>query len=109
MKLLYCAGPYRADTAWGTHQNIQEAWRTAYAVVSTMPGWFPVTPHLCTQNMDGIAPDKYFLDGTEELLCRCDAVLLLPGWEKSAGTANEILVAHREMIPVYHSLSEVPQ
>jgi hypothetical protein len=110
MKLLYLAGPYRGATAWAIHRNIMEALDVGADVVRLLGGedWFPVIPQANTQHFDGLAPDEYFLDGTLELLRRCDAVLMLPGWELSAGAAAERAEAERLGIPVYESLRDVP-
>ncbi len=47
-----------------------------------MPGEAPV----CHMH----SADGFWLDGTLELMRRCDAVLLVPGWESSSGTRAEI-------------------
>lgn len=108
MKLVYIAGPYRAGTVDGIRQNIERARNVAHAVV-TLPdlGYYPVTPHLLTAFFDGAAPDTFFLDGTMELLRRCDAVLLVSGWQKSTGTALEIAEAKRLGMPVFQSVYEL--
>ena len=101
MKLVYLIGPYRDNTVWGTHENIQTALAIGADVVKKLgPDWFPVIPHANTQFMDGLAPDQYFLDGTMELMRRCDAVLLMPGWAVSAGSLAEIAEAERLGLPV---------
>jgi len=37
-------------------------------------------------------------------LTRCDGLFLVPGWENSDGTHNEIKLATELSIPVFHSL-----
>lgn len=100
MRLVYLAGPYRAATVWGTHQNIQTALRIGAEIVAKFPGWYPVIPHANTAYMDGVARDQYFLDGAMELMRRCDAVLVMPGWASSKGSIAEIAEAERLGLPV---------
>ena len=38
-----------------------------------------------------------------------EAVLLVPGWESSKGTAHEIAFANRHEIPIFQSLEELKQ
>lgn len=105
MKLCYIAGPYRGKSKikiinWLQRQrNIRRArkaaeklWKMGYAVLC---------PHLNTSNFDGLMPDETFLDGTLEMMKRCDLVVLVKGWEKSSGTLNEIKTAKTLKIPVY--------
>ena len=108
MKLVYIAGPYRRTDTTSQHRNIEEAGNMALAVVSNTAvyGWFPVTPHLNTENFDIAIPAMsadYWLDGTREILAKCDAVLLTrpDAVEVSAGTANEVAYAQTLEIPVY--------
>lgn len=88
MKVAYIAGPYRAGSDDAKWQNIMYArevaryyWINGYAVIC---------PHLNSMFMDGggIAEED-FLAGDEELLRRCDVLVLIPGWEKSDGARAE--------------------
>jgi hypothetical protein len=51
--------------------------------------------------MDGVATDEVFLEGTMELLRRCDAVVLVPNWRDSAGAQAEVAEAERLGLPVF--------
>ena len=102
MKVVYIAGPFRADNAWDVEQNIRraeelalQAWRAGFAVIC---------PHANTRFYQGAAPDQVWLDGDLEILARCDAVLLTANWRDSAGTRQEVARAHHLHIPVYESL-----
>lgn len=88
MKLIYIAGPYRAATVHGIKQNIRNAEIRAEAVVKF--GNYPVSPHLCTAFMDGLAPDEQLLEGGMKMLEMCSEVWLCAGWERSSGTRKEI-------------------
>jgi nucleoside 2-deoxyribosyltransferase len=108
MKLVYVAGPYRRTDTTSQERNITDAEGIALAVVNATAvyGWFPVTPHLNTRDFDLMVPamsSDYWLDGTREILAKCDAVLLTrpDAVEVSAGTANEVAYAQSLGIPVY--------
>lgn len=85
--LVYVAGPYRAKTTWDINCNIHKArvWGAAIAKC----GAYPVIPHSNTAHFDGIADDKLWLDGTLELLSRCDAAIFIDGWRESSGSKAE--------------------
>lgn len=82
--VIYIAGPYRAPTPWQVEQNIRAA--EALALEVWRAGLTPLCPHTMTRHMDGAITDEAALAGTLELMRRCDAVLLVPGWERSTGT-----------------------
>jgi len=91
MKLIYIAGPYRAESAWDIEQNIRsaeklalECWRRGVAVIC---------PHTNTRFFQGAAPDDVWLKGDLEMLRRCDAVMLVAGWEQSSGAKVEVALA----------------
>ena len=109
MKIIYVAGPYRAKTKSRRDLHLAQAAMTG--VLLAEKGWYPVIPHLNTAKFEDHAPwigDEFYLDGTLELLRRCDALCLLPGYEFSEGTAGEIAEARRLGIPVYKSEIDVP-
>ena len=91
MKVVYIAGPFRAPTAWGIENNVRRAeeWGLRVAEIGAMP----LIPHSNTRFFHGALPDAFFLEGTLELLRRCDAMFLIPGWEQSAGTRGEVALA----------------
>lgn len=103
MKLVYVAGPYRAATAWGIECNIQQARDRGAEVVRA--GAYPVIPHSNTSHFDGLAPDAFWLDGTLELMRRCDAVLMCGNWERSSGARAEVAEATRLKLPVFYTLT----
>ncbi len=87
MKLIYIAGPYRADTPAGVDKNIEAArkeaiywWKQGYAVFC---------PHTNSGHMAGECPESIFLDGDLEILRRCDIIVMLDGWKHSEGATAE--------------------
>lgn len=98
IKLVYVAGPYRAETAFNVSQHIARARDRAAEVV--MSGAYPIVPHACTAFMDGLAPDELFLEGAREAMLRCDEVWLCRGWEYSHGSREEVFEALRWPLPV---------
>ncbi len=104
MRIVFVAGPYRAATENGVHENIGRA--RAVALPLWRPGVMVFCPHLNSAFMGGAQPDRVFLDGALAMLAKCDAVVLVPGWERSTGTQAEIELANRLGIPVYESADD---
>ncbi len=108
MQLIYIAGPYRAPDRAAIARNIAAA--RAEAVFAASRGWFPVCPHLNTAHMEDDLPhlgDDYWLRGTMRIMERCHAVLLVPGWQNSAGTLAEVSRARFISIPVFRSREQL--
>jgi hypothetical protein len=99
MRVVYCAGPYRASNAWLIEQNIRHA--EGWALEIWKAGAACLCPHSNTRYYQGAAPDHIWLDGDLEMLRRCDAVFMVPGWEKSAGSRAEYDEAIKLSIPVF--------
>lgn len=91
MKLIYIAGSFRAPTHWGIVLNVRAA--EALALEVWRAGCAALCPHLNTANFQGALPDEVWCAGTMTMLERCDAVILVPGHEHSAGTHAEIVRA----------------
>lgn len=66
-------------------------------------GYMPLCPHTNTRFFDGLLTPEFWLEGTQELLKRCDAVLVLEGWEQSEGTKEEIELAKELRMPIFYS------
>lgn len=109
MPVVYVAGPYRATTRAGVNLNIQSARQTGLHCCHK--GWSPVIPHANTGGLDVAEPslaDDFWLAATIELMRRCDAVVLCPGYTRSCGTIAEMVEAKRLGIPVFTSLDALP-
>lgn len=100
--LVYVAGSFRAKTPYLVEKNIRAAEYLSVAVANTSEG-FPVCPHTMGRYLSGAAPDQVWLDGDLEMMRRCDAVLVCPGYEKSSGTLAEIAEAFQVGIPIYYA------
>lgn len=55
----------------------------------------------------GTLTPEFWYEATLEALRRCDAVILVPGWEESKGTVAEVAEAVRLGIPVFTRVEEV--
>lgn len=99
--LVYVAGPYRRYTDHTVLYNIAQARIVAIDVWKA--GHTAICPHLNTAlfDCDSKLPDDRFLTGDLEILARCDAVVLVPGWQESLGTLNEVKYAKDRNIPIY--------
>lgn len=101
MKVVYIAGPFRADHAWGIECRVRCAEEAALQVAEI--GAMPLCPHTNTRFFHGLLTDEFWLEGTMELLRRCDAVYLVPGWQHSSGTLAELQEAADLGLPVFES------
>jgi len=99
MKVLYIAGPYRGTDAWEIAQNIRRAEEVALCVWSM--GAVALCPHANTAHFQGALPDAVWLDGDLELLRRCDGVVVVRGWQQSAGATAEVELARELGKPAF--------
>ena len=107
MKVIYTAGPYSGPG----HNDVLNNILTARFIsrMLWLRGFAVICPHLNTAWMDG--PDlawEQFMAGDLEMLSRCDAIYMLPGWEDSKGAQIEHSRAIELGVPAYYNLSEVP-
>ncbi len=99
MRVVYIAGPFRGPNAWAIHRNVSRAEELAYEVARA--GAMPLCPHTNSAHFHGTLSDRFWLEGTMELLRRADAVILVEGWRESSGTCTEVAEAHSLEIPVF--------
>ena len=108
MKLIYIAGAYRGKDSHTILMNIYNAEALGMDLVTYIDNVYPVVPHNNTRFWEGLKSPEFFIDGTLELMRRCDAVLVQTiRVETSKGTAGEIEEARRLRIPVFYSIAEV--
>ena len=109
--LVYLAGPIRPKDDQTLESNINNAksialelWKKDYTVIS---------PHANSDLPISLADKEVeasrWLNGDLDIIARCDAVVVLPGWEESAGTKGEIEFAKERNIPItyYPDLPEI--
>lgn len=85
--LIYIAGPFRGPTPYDVKCNVHAAERVGLEVARR--GGYPVIPHTMTQSFDKQLTDEFWLEGTMRLLRCCEAIVLVPGWERSLGARAE--------------------
>lgn len=107
MKVIFIAGPFRAANPWLVEQNIRKAEELSFKVWEL--GAAAICPHTNTRFFDKTLPDEIFLDGIQQILLRCDAVVLVEGFEKSSGTMAEVNLALSKGIPVFKTLEELEE
>lgn len=105
MPIIYVAGPYRGDRPIDVKRNIRNADIWGERLVDL--GIAVHIPHKNTEGYEGLQNDQWFLDATMESMRRCDAVFLIPGWEKSSGARGEKAEAERLGIPVFDDLKDL--
>ena len=100
LPLIYIAGPFRGPTPYDVRRNVERA-RDAGLWVARQGG-YPVIPHTMTSDFDKQLTDEFWLDGTMELLRRCDAICMMENWAKSVGAQAERREAVRLELPVLY-------
>jgi len=103
-KVVFIAGPFRADTPWKIEQNVRKAETAALEVWKT--GAAALCPHANTRFFQDEAPDVVWLEGGLEMLRRCDAVLMVGDWRSSRGALAERETAFQYGLKVFDKISE---
>lgn len=110
-KLIYIAGPYTADTEELVKANVRRAEEVGQQVL--LRGFIPIIPHKISSHWDtwGILThwthDDWLQAFCMPLLLRCDAILLIEGWESSKGATKEKAVAIYNGLAVYYNVTDV--
>jgi len=103
--LVYIAGRYRAKTKLGQLINIIRARKQARSLWGQKVA--VICPHSNSAFMDSY--DDFLLQAYIGITDKCDAVLVLPKWESSMGTVEEIKHAVGKDKPIYFSEASLMQ
>lgn len=114
--LILIAGPYRSGTD-GDPQAMAAnlarleavAWPVFEAGHIPMIGEWVALPVLRSAGAGITDPlaDEVLYPAADRLLAHCDAVLRLPG--DSAGADQDVAIARRRGLAVYHDVAEIPR
>lgn len=109
LKLIYLAGPYSTGSILEIADHICQGRDMAIELMER--GYAPYCPWLDWE----LAVRKHRLTVEHfkqcglTILAKCDAMLLLPGWEDSRGTREEIAFARMLNIPVFTTIDAIDQ
>jgi hypothetical protein len=102
VKIVYVAGRFRAANDFEVEANIRRAEALGLEVAKL--GASPVIPHANTRSLHNHIGEAFMLEATLELMRRCDALVLVEGWQDSQGTRDEMCEAHFLGLPVFYTL-----
>lgn len=96
-QIIYLAGPYTGNR----FQKLRNIWR-AMNVAGELwkQGMIVFSPHLNMGFFDSKLTYGQAMDACLEFLSRCDAVVMMPGWEASRGSVHEHGMAKLWGLPV---------
>ena len=102
--IIYLATPIRPKNGKTLEGNVQyakslalELWKKGYTVICPA-----ANSDLPISLADKEVEADCWLNGDIEILARCDALVVSPGWETSAGVKGEIAYAKMYGIPTYY-------
>jgi hypothetical protein len=105
IRVVYIAGPFRGASSWAIEQNIRRAEELALKVWAL--GAAALCPHANTRFFQYALPDDVWLQGDMAMLAKCDAILMTPDWQVSAGARAEHDRATADGLPVFYDLAEL--
>jgi uncharacterized protein DUF4406 len=109
IKLIYVAGPFSAPTRAGVEENIARAAEAGVEVAKL--GACPWVPHANTAHpaYETVQPYQFWIDATELQRQKCDAILMIAGWQGSSGARKEHAAALVRGQPVLYSIAELKE
>jgi hypothetical protein len=102
---VYIAGPILALNEKGQQLDIQLARNILQAQEASVLVWsnggVAICPHTNNLGIQGSITREEILIGDLELLRRCDGIVMLKGWTKSAGSVGEEAYAIRYNLEIF--------
>ena len=110
MKVVYVAGPYRAEKEWFIKKNIDNAEKASIEVWRN--GGVVICPHKNSAFLGGACDEHNFLVGGLELLKRSDAIYVISTYNEdtgviSEGTLEEIKLAEQLNYPIFYEMDKL--
>lgn len=100
MKLLYIAGPIRAENYYEIEKNIRRAEEVALAISAL--GAAVICPHSMARFYEHALPVELWLERDIEILKRCDGMVVVCPFRHSKGTVGEVQFCEENNIPVFY-------
>jgi nucleoside 2-deoxyribosyltransferase len=112
LKLVYLAGPYsplnKGENSFVQREDfINNSRRAAIWCAENGIGYF--SPHLNSAHFDAAVPHvdyEFWMEMDFLILGKCDALVLLNGWEHSLGAKRERDFALKNDIPVFQFIGD---
>ncbi len=107
MKIVFIAGPYFGDgTREVIQKNIREAEKYQIELANRKIGFFCAHNHTEHFEVKATAEEQFYYDLDFQFLTKAaDAVLAIPGWEKSNGAKREVAWAREHNLPIFYPKS----
>ncbi len=103
--LIFCACKYTEPSTYQIQRNIHNA--TFYVQEVALLGGVPLCPAMIGANLEGVQSYLWWGDAYINLLRRCDAVFMVPGYERSNGAMKELTEALAIGMPVFYELEDL--
>ena len=104
MKTVFLAGPFRGDGSKEAKlQNVEIARQHARFLIDKEIPFY--SPHLnLDQELINYPENRedFAISVNHSFLEKCDALAVLPGWEQSSGTKEEIQRSEKRRIPIFY-------
>ena len=95
MKIVFVAGPFRGNgSVEGKRERVETARKYIHKLIDAEISFY--SPHLnLDQELMELEESKetFAINTNHEMLDRSDILAVLPGWQESSGTKNEIKIA----------------
>lgn len=106
MKIIFIAGPLSTGGDGSREykaKNVEHAEKYTVALANAGIGFFCAHSHTSLHHEKGSrAPEQFYYDLDFEFLKNvADAVLAIPGWEKSLGARREVEWARANGLPIF--------
>lgn len=105
MRLIYISAPFSAGNNWDFEANVRKAEQVAKVIADN--GGVPVSRHSLFKRFSGTITGSFWINAAVEVMKKCDAVVLLPGWNDSPGASYENTVARENGLQVFTTMAEV--